>query len=96
MSRLKTSLPETLAATVKATIGDWQSGSKMQRLWQRDASLWTGDDEANWLGWLDITEDQIAHPVELRNCAKRSGAPDSRTCFCWAWEDQACARKFCG
>ena len=42
----------------------------MQRLWQRDASLWTGDDEAKWLGWLDITEDQIAHPVELRNLAK--------------------------
>ena len=42
----------------------------MQRLWQRDASLWTGDDEAKWLGWLDITEDQIAHPIELRNLAK--------------------------
>ena len=70
MSRLKTSLPETLAAAVKAAIGDWQSGTKMQRLWQRDAGLWTGDDEASWLGWLDITEEQIAHPVELRNLAK--------------------------
>jgi transaldolase/glucose-6-phosphate isomerase len=70
LSGLKTSLPEGLAAAVKAAIGDWQSGSKMQRLWQRDASLWTGDDEASWLGWLDITEEQIAHPVELRNLAK--------------------------
>ncbi len=70
MSRLKSSLPETLAASVKATIGDWQSGNKMHRLWQRDASLWTGDDEAKWLGWLDITEYQIAHPIELRNLAK--------------------------
>ena len=70
MSRLKTSLPETLVAAVKAAIGDWQSGTKMQRLWQRDAALWTGDDEASWLGWLDITEEQIAHPVELRNLAK--------------------------
>ena len=70
MSRLKPSLPETLAAAVKTTIGDWQSGSKMQRLWQRDATLWTGDDEASWLGWLDITEEQIAHPIELRNLAK--------------------------
>jgi glucose-6-phosphate isomerase len=70
LSRLKTSLPETLAAAVKAAIGDWQSGSKMQRLWQRDAALWTGDDEASWLGWLDITEEQLAHPVELRNLAK--------------------------
>ena len=70
MSRLKTSLPESLAAAVKTVIGEWQSGNKMQRLWQRDASLWTGDDEANWLGWLDIVEEQIAHPVELRNLAK--------------------------
>jgi transaldolase/glucose-6-phosphate isomerase len=70
VSRLKSSLPETLAATVKTTIGEWQAGGKMQRLWQRDATLWTGSDEASWLGWLDITEDQIAHPVELRNLAK--------------------------
>ncbi|HTU41164.1 MAG TPA: bifunctional transaldolase/phosoglucose isomerase [Candidatus Aquilonibacter sp.] len=70
MSRLKSSLPESLAAAVKANVGDWQSGRKMQRLWQRDAKLWTGDDEDKWLGWLDIVEDQIAHPVELRNLAK--------------------------
>ncbi|MGB2604019.1 MAG: bifunctional transaldolase/phosoglucose isomerase [Candidatus Sulfotelmatobacter sp.] len=70
MSRLKSSLPESLAAAVKTAMNDWQSGGKMQRLWQRDATLWTGDDEANWLGWLDITEYQIAHPIELRNLAK--------------------------
>ena len=70
MSRLKSSLPESLAASVKANIADWHSGNKMQRLWQRDATLWTGDDEGKWLGWLDIAEYQIAHPVELRNLAK--------------------------
>ncbi len=70
MSRLKTSLPESLATAVKTAIGDWQSGNKMQRLWQHDASLWTGDDEAKWLGWLDVVEEQIANPVELRNFAK--------------------------
>ncbi len=70
MSRLKTSLPESLAASVKAAISEWQSSGKMRRLWQHDASLWTGSDEADWLGWLDIVEDQIAHPIELRNLAK--------------------------
>ena len=70
MSRLKSSLPETLASAVKTAIGDWQSGGKMQRLWRRDASLWTGDDEAKWLGWLDITEEQIAQQLELRNLAR--------------------------
>ena len=70
MSRLKSSLPETLVGAVKVGVADWQSTGKMQRIWQRDASLWTGDDEDRWLGWLDITEEQISQTVELRNLAK--------------------------
>ena len=70
MSRLKTSLPESLAATVKSTIGEWQSGGKMTRLWDRDASLWTGTDESNWLGWLDIVEEQSAQQEQLQKFAK--------------------------
>ncbi len=70
MSGLKSSLPETLATAVKATSTDWQSGGKMQRLWERDATLWTGADEANWLGWLDIVEEQIAQQDQLQKIAK--------------------------
>ncbi|MGA8502349.1 MAG: bifunctional transaldolase/phosoglucose isomerase, partial [Candidatus Sulfotelmatobacter sp.] len=70
LTSLKTSLPENLAAPVKANLADWKAGGKMQRLWKRDASLWTGEDEADWLGWLDIIEDQIAHPIQLRGLAK--------------------------
>ncbi|MFZ0300440.1 MAG: bifunctional transaldolase/phosoglucose isomerase [Candidatus Sulfotelmatobacter sp.] len=70
LTSLKTSLPENLAASVKANIADWKLGGKMQRLWKRDATLWTGEDEAGWLGWLDIIEDQIAHPIQLRGLAK--------------------------
>jgi transaldolase / glucose-6-phosphate isomerase len=25
----------------------------VERIWERDPSVWTGGDEANWLGWLD-------------------------------------------
>ena len=25
----------------------------VDRIWARDAALWTGHDEAKWLGWLD-------------------------------------------
>jgi transaldolase / glucose-6-phosphate isomerase len=70
VNRLKTSLPDSLATTVKATIADWQSSGKMQRLWQRDATLWTGSDEANWLGWLDIVDEQIAQHDQLQKVAK--------------------------
>jgi transaldolase/glucose-6-phosphate isomerase len=69
-SELKTSLPESLAAAVKATSAEWQSGGKMQRLWRRDATLWTGTDENNWLGWLDIVEEQIAQHDQLAKVAK--------------------------
>jgi len=70
VNELRTSLPETLSAAVKATSAEWQSGGKMQRLWQRDAKLWTGSDEANWLGWLDILDEQIAQQDQLQKVAK--------------------------
>ncbi len=59
-------LPAALAASVKTNLEDWRAGDKVRRLWKHDASLWTGTDEANWLGWLDITAEQIAHGEKLR------------------------------
>src|ERR1700674_2563358 len=59
-------LPAALAAPVKTNLEDWFAGDKVRRLWQHDASLWTGTDEAKWLGWLDVTADQIAHSDKLR------------------------------
>ena len=59
-------LPAALAASVKTNLEDWRASDKVRRLWQHDASLWTGTDEANWLGWLDVTADQIAHSEKLR------------------------------
>jgi transaldolase/glucose-6-phosphate isomerase len=63
-------LPDVLANAVKTTIDDWRASGKVRRLWQRDASLWTGTDEANWLGWLSITEEQIANIDNLRHLAE--------------------------
>src|SRR5258707_850116 len=53
-------LPEKLESLVKATLDDWKKNDKVRRLWQRDATVWTGSDEGQWLGWLDITEKQLA------------------------------------
>ena len=53
-------LPEKLEALVQAAVADWKQNDKVRRLWERDASLWTGSDESKWLGWLDITEKQLA------------------------------------
>jgi transaldolase/glucose-6-phosphate isomerase len=35
-------LPAELRAEVDRTLADWDQGRKMQRLWDRDATLWTG------------------------------------------------------
>jgi transaldolase / glucose-6-phosphate isomerase len=58
-------LPQALTSSVEKTLADWQSGNKVKRLWDRDASLWTGTDESAWLGWLDIVTEQVAHREEL-------------------------------
>ncbi len=50
-----------LKSAVQATIDDWQSNKKIQRLWAHDATLWTNADEASWLGWLDIVDAQLAN-----------------------------------
>src|SRR2546426_230764 len=70
VSRQTYKLPAALASPVKISLDDWRAAGKVRRLWQRDASLWTGTDEANWLGWLGITEDQITHGEDLRRLAE--------------------------
>jgi glucose-6-phosphate isomerase len=55
---------------VKTASDDWRANGKVRRLWQRDATLWTGTDEAEWLGWLGITEDQLAQLDALRKVAE--------------------------
>jgi transaldolase/glucose-6-phosphate isomerase len=70
VNALKISLPEPLASEVKANVQHWQSGGKTQRLWNRDATLWTGSDEAQWLGWLDITDEQLAQQDQLQKLAR--------------------------
>jgi transaldolase/glucose-6-phosphate isomerase len=72
-------LPGALAGAVKTNIDDWRALGKVRRLWQRDASLWTGTDEAKWLDWLNITAEQIARIQDLRRVvedAKKEGFTD--------------------
>jgi len=63
-------LPNQLAGAVAASLDDWARNNKIARLWQKDASLWSRTDESNWLGWLSITEEQLAHVDALRQFAE--------------------------
>jgi transaldolase/glucose-6-phosphate isomerase len=58
-----------LTQAVQSTLKDWQTNNKMARLWRGDPSLWTGDDEDKWVGWLPIVEDQLAHLKQLNDAA---------------------------
>jgi transaldolase / glucose-6-phosphate isomerase len=58
-----------LTQAVQSALKDWQTNNKMARLWRGDPSLWTGDDEDKWVGWLPIVEDQFAHLKQLNDAA---------------------------
>ena len=55
---MKLSLPPDLSKAVEAALDDWQRNRKVERLWARDATLWTGTGEDKWLGWLNIVDEQ--------------------------------------
>jgi glucose-6-phosphate isomerase len=58
-------LPHELRGAVDLAVADWQISSKVDRFWQKDASLWTKDGEENWLGWIDIVERQQQNMMNL-------------------------------
>jgi transaldolase/glucose-6-phosphate isomerase len=47
--------------------------SIVERIWAYDASLWTGADEDQWLGWLDVVERMRTHVGELTAFAESAG-----------------------
>src|ERR1700758_3946811 len=63
-------LPSDIATLVKTQVNDWRAEGKVRRLWERDPSLWTNSDEGNWLGWLTVADDQLAHLHELTAMAE--------------------------
>jgi transaldolase/glucose-6-phosphate isomerase len=69
LNRQTYKLPGPLAGAVATSIEDWKKNNKVARLWQKDASLWSGTDESNWLGWLTITEEQLGQIDALKQIA---------------------------
>ena len=53
-------LPAELDGAVRSAKDDWTMSGKARHLWAHDAALWTGKDEGQWLGWLDIVEKELA------------------------------------
>jgi transaldolase/glucose-6-phosphate isomerase len=62
-------LPDALEGVVRAELEAWRAGDKVKRLWSRDATLWTGADEASWLGWLAVAGEERARASALGDLA---------------------------
>jgi transaldolase/glucose-6-phosphate isomerase len=70
------SLPPALASEVTQKLKAWEAEGGTHRLWAGDAKLWTGSDEAHWIGWIGIVENQLDDltPFEhLRDEVKKEG-----------------------
>src|SRR6185436_7222680 len=52
-------LPQAVQDEVTRRLEDWDKQGGTRRLWAGDASLWTGTDEASWIGWIGIVEQQL-------------------------------------
>jgi transaldolase/glucose-6-phosphate isomerase len=61
--------PEMTAA-IAAEMEAWRKDGRIRRLWAGDKSLWTGSDEAKWVGWLHIAEQELADLDRLRSFAE--------------------------
>ncbi|MGI9659757.1 MAG: glucose-6-phosphate isomerase [Gaiellaceae bacterium] len=51
----------------------FDASTAVEQIWARDASLWTGRDEASWLGWLDVAERMRAQVGGLADFAASVG-----------------------
>lgn len=56
-----------------AELEKWRGSGRLRRLWAGDNSLWSGDDEEHWLGWLNIVEEELAD-----TCQRAALAADVR------------------
>lgn len=53
-------VPASTQTLLDASRLDWERTDKVSKIWARDASVWTGSDESQWLGWLDVIDVQLA------------------------------------
>ena len=71
-------LGPSFEARFEELSNSWQRDRQVQRLWERDGSLWTAAGEEHWLGWLDIVSgaDELRGLAEFGNEVRESGMTD--------------------
>ena len=64
--RFSSTLPKEVQKSVHEAQKRWEAAGNTERLWKKDASLWTGSDESEWLGWLDVVDRQLANVSKFK------------------------------
>ncbi len=64
------SLPENLENAVREKLDEWKNQNKISKIWAKDAGVWTGDDEAKWLGWLESVSAELSRIEEYKAFAE--------------------------
>jgi transaldolase/glucose-6-phosphate isomerase len=63
-------LPATLAEAVDRTLDHARAEGWIRRLWRGDASLWTGQQEDRWVGWLAAGQGRQADAAAIAALAR--------------------------
>lgn len=72
LDQISFKLPAEIESAVLKTVSTWNSDSGVERIWKKDASVWTGEDEAKWLGWLDSVAAELGKVSEYKAFAKEA------------------------
>jgi hypothetical protein len=70
VSSLTHQLPAEMMKAVSLTLSTWTEANKVEKIWQKDATVWTNKDEAKWLDWLHVVADQQKALAEYEEFAK--------------------------
>ncbi len=74
LNAMTADLPEALAKAVDDRLEAARAEAWTRRLAQGDATLWTGGDEAKWLGWIPAARGEQVDPDALKALAGEARA----------------------
>ncbi len=69
MGTFSYTLPADLKSAIQEAHKTWDAAGNTDRLWNKDAALWTNTDEGKWLGWLDIIDQQLTNVSKFKALA---------------------------
>ena len=72
INSMEPALPDAQKKTVADRIEAARAAGWSRRLWAGDASVWTGADEAKWLGWLAAGQGKQVDHAALKELAKKA------------------------